>query len=222
MSRRHNLVHLFVVSGMLMSFVPSLGAAVIEGRVELPPPERGGIPPSANRYETLIQKEVGPPGAPVAVVYLEGDFGNPAPDASGQAEMAQQNYRFRPSVLPVKAGTRVTFPNLDEDYHSIFSYSKAKRFDLGRYRKGEDPPAVVFDQAGEIRTYCEIHEHMEGTILVLDTPFFTTTDSEGHYRLENIPPGHYLLKVWLEEGKTQERSVSVEESQTVHLDFPAS
>ena len=33
-------------------------------------------------------------------------------------------------MLPVRVGTRVEFPNLDDTYHNIFSYSPAKRFDL--------------------------------------------------------------------------------------------
>jgi plastocyanin len=33
----------------------------------------------------------------------------------------------------VEVGTKVEFPNYDDTYHNIFSYSKPKRFDLGRY-----------------------------------------------------------------------------------------
>ena len=74
--------------------------------------------------------------------------------------MLQQHFQFLPAVLPVQTGTLVEFPNLDDSYHNVFSYSKAKRFDLGRYRKDEKPPAIVFDKPGAVKLYCEIHEHM--------------------------------------------------------------
>ena len=45
-------------------------------------------------------------------------------------------------LLPIRVGTRVEFPNLDDTYHNIFSYSPAKRFDLGRYRSDERPVPV--------------------------------------------------------------------------------
>ena len=61
------------------------------------------------------------------------------------ARMAQKNIAFAPDLLPVLVGTAVDFPNLDDTYHNVFSYSKAKRFDLGRYRKDEKPTTVVFD-----------------------------------------------------------------------------
>ena len=48
-------------------------------------------------------------------------------------------WTFVPALLPVQVGTRVEFPNLDDTYHNIFSFSPAKRFDLGRYRSDETP-----------------------------------------------------------------------------------
>ena len=58
--------------------------------------------------------------------------------------MAQKDLTFVPTLLPVQVGTRVEFPNLDDTYHNIFSFSPAKRFDLGRYRPDEAPiPSVV-------------------------------------------------------------------------------
>ena len=44
---------------------------------------------------------------------------------------------FAPHVLPVVQGTRVEFPNYDDLYHNVFSLSKTKTFDLGRYAAGK-------------------------------------------------------------------------------------
>jgi len=112
------------------------------------------------------------------------------------------------------------FPNFDDEYHNVFSYSKSKRFDLGRYRKDEKPAVQVFDQPGVVRLRCEIHEHMRGTILVLDTPCFTKTDTNGVYRLENAPAGNFVLKAWVDEKTIYERSVEVKPGETLKVDFP--
>src|SRR3981081_2950419 len=65
-------------------------------------------------------------------------------------QVAQKDMAFLPALLPVQVGTKVEFPNLEKDtYHNIFSYSPAKRFDLGRYRPDEKPvPSEIFDVAG--------------------------------------------------------------------------
>src|SRR6266496_3031945 len=174
----------FVVCGVfLCAYAADASAeATIEGTVVLPKPKAGTTTPS--RYENKMPGEVAPPPAPVAVVYLEGNFSSaPATNTTLSAQVMQKAFQFSPAVLPVHAGTAVEFPNLDDSYHNVFSYSKPKRFDLGRYRSDEKPAAVVFDKPGAVKLYCEIHEHMRGVVLVLDTPHFTRTDTNGIYRL---------------------------------------
>jgi plastocyanin len=163
----------------------------IEGTVALPPASSAPAPKA--RYPMAAGYDVGPADPPAAVVYLEGTFAEHARDAS-TAEVAQHRYQFAPGLLAVQRGTVVRFPNQDDEYHSVFSYSKAKRFDLGRYAKDDAPATLTFDQTGVVHLYCEIHDHMRGTILVLDTPYFQKTDAEGRYRLTELPPGRFVLK----------------------------
>ena len=40
-----------------------------------------------------------------------------------------------PRVLPVCAGTRVRFQNMDRVYHNAFSISPAMKFDIGKYHQ---------------------------------------------------------------------------------------
>jgi hypothetical protein len=122
-------------------------------------------------------------------------------------------------VLPVQLGSAVKFPNGDDFYHNVFSYSKPKRFDLGRYRKDDRPPTQVFDQPGLVKLYCEIHGHMRGFILVLDTPYFIRTQTNGVYRLADLPAGRYTLKAWVDEKRTYEKPVELQAGQTIRVDF---
>ena len=193
-------------------------AAQIEGCVGLS--ASSGAAGVKARYQGNITGLVAPPAAPVAVVYLEGDFPS-LPATNLTAQVIQRQFQFLPAVLPVRKGTLVEFPNLDDSYHSVFSYSKPKRFDLGRYRKDEKSATVSFDQAGVVKLYCEIHEHMRATILVLDTPHFTTTDTNGGFRLENLPAGTFTLKAWLNEKTERQATVELTEGATLKVNFTA-
>ena len=134
--------------------------------------------------------------------------------------MAQKNILFAPDLVAVRAGTAVDFPNLDDTYHNVFSYSKAKRFDLGRYRPDERPiPSEVFDTPGLVTLRCDIHEHMRGLILVLNTPYFVTTDTNGRFRLNALPSGHYVLKAWIDSKTTREQQVDLKSGAILHVDF---
>ncbi len=197
--------------------IPAFASAVIEGRVELQ--KSHSAPVMAKRYEIVTHGGVLSTQPPLAVVYLEGPFRKPSSLPTKQ--VAQKDFAFAPPLLPVQVGTRIEFPNLDDTYHSIFSYSPAKRFDLGRYRPDERPiPSEVFETAGLVTLRCDIHEHMRGLILVLNTPYFVVTDPDGRFRLSGLPSGRYVLKAWIDSKTTREQPVELKNGGTVSVDFP--
>ena len=197
---------------------PAFAQATVEGRVELP--KSKSAPVMAKRYEIVTTGGVLGTNPPLAVVYLEGSFSKPA--SLPTKTISQKDLLFTPALLPVQVGTKVEFPNNEKDtYHNIFSYSPAKRFDLGRYRPDEKPvPSQVFDVPGLVTLRCDIHEHMRGLILVLATPYFTTTDENGKFRLTGLPAGHYTLKAWVDSRTTREHPVDLKSGSTVRVDFP--
>jgi plastocyanin len=190
--------------------------ATAEGTVQLPKPSPDiGI---SQRYQADLP--IAPTNPPAAVVYL--DTNHPAQSVThATAQMAQKGMTFAPDLVAVLVGGTVEFPNLDDTYHNVFSYSKAKRFDLGRYRKDEKAASVLFDKPGAVTVHCDIHERMRGTVLVLETPYFVKTDAQGRYRLEHLPPGAYTLKAWVTERETRARPVDLKPGSVLHVDFPA-
>jgi plastocyanin len=149
------------------------------------------------------------PEARRAVVYLErGPIGAFEQGAPPRMRMDQRNETFVPHLLAVPTGTVVDFPNNDRTYHNVFSISKAKRFDLGRYANGRSK-SVRFDTPGIVRVFCDIHSHMSAFVLVFNHPYFATTDADGRYRIGNLPPGTYSVVAW-HEGQTRDpRSVVI-------------
>jgi plastocyanin len=213
-----NLLCGALLGGMVLWVaISARGQAVIEGKVLLAQPETPLTPPP--RYAGQVG-EVGPADPPSAAVYLEGQF-PPAATNSTQptAQLWQRGMQFHPSLLPIRVGTTVAFPNDDDFYHNVFSYSKSQRFDLGRYRKDDKPPEQKFEKPGVVKLYCEIHQHMRGVILVLDTPYFTRTETNGTYRLEDLPAGRYQLKAWADERRVASKPVELKSGQTLRIDF---
>ncbi len=197
--------------------LPPLTAATIEGRVTLP--KARATPVVNQRYYVVASAGVLSTNPPLAVVYLEGKF--PRPVTPPVAEMTQKDLTFLPSLLPVQVSTRVSFPNLDDTYHNIFSFSPPKRFDLGRYLADERPaPSVLFDAPGLVTLRCDIHEHMRALILVLDTPHFVITAPDGTFRLPAVPAGRFVLKAWIDSKTTKESPVELRDDATLRVDFP--
>jgi plastocyanin len=208
--------------GVLMCLNAPLSGngAAVAGKVELPePPKERRM---SARYSANLEMEPLPPAPPVAVVYLEGTFADdegPVPAEAPAPAVVQRGLRFFPALMPIRKGTRVVFPNEDNFYHNVFSYTTGNRFDLGRYRRGEEPPGHVFTEPGVVSLFCEIHGHMRGTILVLETPYFTVTDADGAFQLRGLPAGTFTLVAWLNENEHIRREVVLEEGETLLVNF---
>jgi plastocyanin len=208
---------LFFIVLFLALAESSFADAVVEGRVELPKSRSATV--VNQRYEVVTKGGAIATYPPLAVIYLEGSF--PKPAEAPTKTIIQKDLTFVPLLLPVQVGTKIEFPNLDDTYHNVFSYSPPKRFDLGRYRRNEKPvPSQVFERPGLVTLRCDIHEHMRGLILVLPTPHFVISDADGRYRLSGLPSGKYTLKAWLTSKSTLERPVDLKNGSTIRVDFP--
>ena len=136
----------------------------------------------------------------------------------GRAAMDQRNETFVPHVLAVMVGTIVDFPNSDLIYHNVFSLSRVKRFDLGRYAAGNSK-SVRMDRTGVVRVFCDIHSHMNAFILVFNHPFFDVTDVDGRFELPALPAGSYTVVGWYEGEARVSRPVVVPPSGWAEIDL---
>ncbi len=135
------------------------------------------------------------------VVFLDELDQLPVPVTQKKRVVMQQiNKKFIPEVLPIRMGTTVDFPNDDMVFHNVFSFSKAKNFDLGLYKQGESR-SVTFDKPGLVKIYCNIHPQMLGYILVLNNPYFTVTDNNGRFTLPRPQAGQAKVRTWHSKSK---------------------
>lgn len=110
-------------------------------------------------------------------------------------EMRQENTLFAPFVLPVGVGDSVTFPNFDEFRHHVYSFSKAKRFELRLYGKDETK-SIQFDQPGVVALGCNIHDNMLAYIYISEAPIFAKTNVDGIAQFDDLPDGEYTIEAW--------------------------
>lgn len=167
-------------------------------------------------------------GKPVedAAVFAEPASGAAPALRARKIEIEQRDRQFHPLVTVVQTGSSISFPNNDSVRHHVYSFSKAKLFELKLYA-GMPPAPVVFDKAGTIVLGCNIHDKMVAYIRVVDTPWFGKTDKDGKVKIDGVPEGAYKLRAWVTENialdVASEQAVTVKGEQmavTVRLDAP--
>jgi plastocyanin len=134
-------------------------------------------------------------------------------------EMDQKDMKFIPHVLPVVKGTTVRFLNSDPGRHNVFS--PEGDYNLGNWRRGEARD-YTFDESGVYTQLCRRHEEMEAFVIVLDTPYFSTTDPAGAFEITDVPPGEYTLVAWSETLKPARQVVTVEADKPVTVNITLS
>ena len=152
-----------------------------------------------------------------AVVWI--DAGSAPAGRVANAVLRQRSLKFAPQVLAVRTGTVVDFPNDDRVFHNVFSFRDGKRFDLGVYPVGSTRQ-VTFTKTGVSRLFCNIHPNMAGYVVVVDTPWFATSDAEGRFRITDVEPGTYTWQAWRAAGPDVSGSISVRAGSVLEVAWP--
>ena len=128
-----------------------------------------------------------------AVIYLTG--GNEAAGRPVAMDVTISDKKFVPDVIVVPVGSTVRFPNTDPFSHNVFSASDPNGFDLGLYGRGE-AKGHVFDHAGLVYIYCNVHSSMVAYVQVMASRWFTQPGADGSFSIGGVPAGRYTLHVW--------------------------
>jgi plastocyanin len=83
--------------------------------------------------------------------------------ASGETQLAIDNFTFKPDAITVPVGTRIVWVNDDDIPHSIVET-------MGKFHSPaldtEDKFSFTFDKAGSYEYFCGLHPHMKGKVVV--------------------------------------------------------
>jgi plastocyanin len=157
------------------------------------------------------------------VIYLESSGSAPADSSTQTAEPAmpqieQLDRRFTPDLVVIPVGATVSFPNMDPIFHSVFSLSKARTFDLGSYDKGETRK-VSFSRPGIVEVYCHLHPNMTATIVVAPNRWYARADASGQYHIPDVPPGQYTVVAWHKAAGFFRKPITIEAGRDGVADF---
>ena len=132
-----------------------------------------------------------------AVVSIEGiDFGK----KRGATTLILENRDcyFNPHVFTAVVGDSYEVRNADPILHNThLTQNGARLLNIVMPPNGRNIKKTLTER-GIIKVKCDAHTFMTAWLLVMNNLYFAITDKDGAYKITDIPPGKYQLKIWHE------------------------
>ncbi len=132
-----------------------------------------------------------------------------APRLADPVKLDNLKCTFVPHVLTATVGQTLQIHNSDPFLHNAHALMGSKTlFNVGVMSNHTVLEPLL--DAGLVHINCNIrHTWMHAYLYVADNPYHTVTDADGHFVLDDVPPGNYTVRVWHELLGSQDRDVKV-------------
>ena len=128
-------------------------------------------------------------------------------------------------VIGAKNGENIMVENTDPIQHEIATYEVRNIYpDLTSNRPVPPKSSQVRSvfarkDADHYIIKCNLHPFLQTTAYLVQNPYYTVSDSEGNFSIENIPPGTYDVIAWHPFIAEQKSTITIPEKGEAKLDF---
>ena len=128
-------------------------------------------------------------------------------------------------VIGAKNGENLMVENTDPIQHEIATYEVRNIYSDQTSNRPVPPKSSqvrsIFARkdAEKFIIKCNLHPFLQTHAYLVQNPYFTVSDSDGDFTIENIPPGTYEVVAWHPFIPTQRRTVTIPEKGEASLNF---
>ena len=167
--------------------------------------------------ESLVVSATG--GVKNAVLYLTDIKRGKKFKVPSVFNIDQRGCQFHPHVLIVPAGKSFTLINSDGILHNFRTNSTKNPILNKAQPKFKKKLKVKINKPEIIRANCDVHEWMNMWLVVAEHPYYTLTDEGGSFKMTDVPPGTYTVRLWHETLGQQTRKVTVKAGEQTKAAF---
>ena len=153
------------------------------------------------------------------IVYVKKGLEGKTFEVPAPAQINQQGCVYKPHVLALMKGQKLTVKNSDATLHNIHGLCKKNNeFNFGQPKQGMTK-TIDFTQLEAFKVKCDVHPWMGAYIMVLDHPKHAATGKKGMFSIDGLPPGEYVIAAWHEEYGEKTQTIVVSEGGTKEIEF---
>jgi plastocyanin len=131
----------------------------------------------------------------------------------------QKNCEYHPYAQIFPVNTTLEITNSDDVLHNVKTKGGTKTsFNIAQ-PKFKKKLSVEFKNPEIVQVECNVHGWMNAILVVEDNPYNALTDANGSFKITDVPPGKYTLKVWHSKLGEQTKEVTVGPKEEVKVAF---
>ena len=155
------------------------------------------------------------------VLYISEGYSGALTQTTTEPVFDQKNCVYSPHVLAVAVGQTFKVVTSDQTGHNVHPNPNPMTGNVP-FNQSQPPGAAPFEKSWKaaefIPVQCNIHPWMHAWFAVVKGPY-ATTDENGNYTINNVPPGSYTVTAWQETYGTQTQKVTVAAGKPAATDF---
>ena len=125
----------------------------------------------------------------------------------------------RPRLVVVGPGSVLEFKNTGKVTHEFSTPDQPSVMPIERLPPG-GMRRQIFGAVGGYMVQCAEYPHITISVLVVDSPFFSTLDEKGNFSIPNLPDGKVTLKVWTRGRWAHEMEIETAKSDDLTVRVP--
>jgi plastocyanin len=131
----------------------------------------------------------------------------------------QKNCEYHPYAQIIPVNTTLEITNSDDVLHNVKTRGGTRTsFNIAQ-PKFKRKLTVEFKYPETVQVECNVHGWMNAIIVVEDNPYNVLTDANGSFKISDVPPGKYIVKVWHSMLGEQTKEVTVGPKEEVKVAF---
>lgn len=157
----------------------------------------------------------------VVITIKHVEAGKPFPNK--RVDIVSESCKFLPDVNVIRDGETFWVDNQDAVMHNSQVYQKER----GKIILNIPIPAeevsegkVKFQKHYKIfQMICGMHEFMQTWGFRVQNPYNFITGADGSFKIEDLPPGDYVVNAWHYLMKPRAKKIHISENSVVNIDF---
>src|SRR5438105_974863 len=147
----------------------------------------------------------------VWVHVTKGASGAAKVDTTKSVEMDQKDCMYTPRMAMAVVGQKITAKNGDPVLHNVHTYLGATTV-FNKGMPNDKTPALeyVAKDEGMLRWKCDVHPWMRGYTGITKHGLQAVSGADGSFKIDNVPPGKYMVESWHEKYGVKTQEVTVE------------